>query len=101
MAQLTIGVCVHAVNTEAHASVPDGWRWAVHLGTAWGDLSSCLNAGWEPSEVAAAMVGEAAAVCAVKVARLLSGPGDTVDMSSVVLDADPIPGGADSITVGA
>jgi hypothetical protein len=97
---LTIGVCVHAVDTEAHATVPDGWRWAVHVGADWGDLGSCLNAGWEPSEVAARLAGEAAAVCAVKVARLLA-PGDDVDMTSVALDVDPIPGGADRITVGA
>lgn len=97
---LTVGVCVHALNTDAHATVPDGWRWAVHLGEAWADLDSCLNAGWEPSQLDARLAGEAAAVCAVKVARLLS-PGDEVAMSSVVLDADPIPGGADRITVGA
>lgn len=97
---LTIGVCVHAINTDAHATVPDGWRWAVHLGTDWADLGSCLNAGWEPTEVDARIAGEAAAVCAVKVARLLV-PGDTVHMATAVLDADPIPGGADRITVGA
>lgn len=100
MSGMTIGVCVHAVDTVAHPDVPDGWRWAAHLGTDWGDLGTCLNAGWQPSQVDAAIAGEAAAVCAVKVARLLS-PGVEVCSVTVTLDADPIPADGDFISIGA
>lgn len=100
MSTMTVGVCVHAVNTAAHPTVPDGWRWAVHLGTNWGDVSSCLNAGWQPTQVTASMAGEAAAVCAARVARLLSVGADVV-MSTTVLEFDPIPADGDAVSIGA
>lgn len=100
MSTMTIGVCVHAVDIVAHPDVPEGWRWAAHLGTDWGDLGTCLNAGWQPTQADAAIAGEAAAVCAVKVARLLS-PGVDVQMCTESLECDPIPADGDFISIGA
>ena len=93
-----IGVCVHEVNTLAHPTVPPGWRWAVHVGDDWADTKRCLNAGWEPTQAAALLAGEAAGVCAAKVAQLLGASG--VELRSFVLDRDPVKPGADLIRVG-
>lgn len=84
-----IGVLVHPVDTAVHTTVPEGWRWACHLGDQWDDIDSCLNAGWAPTESEAAIAGEAAGVCAVKVTQLLS-PGTDVQMPTTVLEFDPI-----------
>lgn len=97
---MLIGVCVHPIDTATHATIPEGWRWAVHLGDDWGDMANCLNAGWQPTEQDAAMAGEAAAVCAVRVARLVS-PGLEVRMEASVLAVDPIPADHDFISIGA
>jgi hypothetical protein len=85
---MLIGVCVHEINTDSHPTIPPGWRWAVHVGDVWSDVGSCLNAGWEPSRQSAEMSGEAAAVCAVKVARLFT----PATCETVLLDSDPIDG---------
>jgi hypothetical protein len=110
-----IGVCVHEVNTLAHPSVPPGFRWAVHVGDSWSDLKTCLNAGWEPTHAVAAMAGEAAGVCAAKVAQLFflrmskadidvdvvaRIVGDGVQMRTFHLDHDPVRAGGDFVTVG-
>jgi hypothetical protein len=92
-----IGVVVHPINTLAHPSVPPGWRWAVHVGDDWADLSTCLNAHWDRDEYSARLMGEAAAICAAKVARLL---GSDVTTRSQVLDGDPIKPGSDLIKIG-
>lgn len=97
---MRIGVVVHAVDTASHETIPAGFRWAVHLGDHWHDMATCLNAGWEPTEVEAAMAGEAAAVVGVRIARLLSA-GTEVDTTTTVLDFDPVPADADTLTIGA
>jgi hypothetical protein len=94
---MLIGVCAHPINTDAHATVPPGWRWAVHVGDNWADLGSCLNAGWEPSKSSALLAGEAAGVCAVKVARLFG----AARMDTFEIDHDPIDAGNDLIQIGA
>ena len=94
---MLLGVVVHEVNTLAHPSIPPGWRWAVHTGDNWSDVSTCLNAGWEPSQNQALLSGEAAAVVGAKIARIL---GETSEVRSWVIDRDPIRAGGDLITVG-
>lgn len=91
---LLIHVLVHPVDTMAHPTVPPGYRWAVHFGADWADLDTCLNAGWQPTDIDAALIGEAAAVCAARVAMRLgvAFAGDTVQ-----LEHDPIAAGADRI----
>lgn len=91
---LVIHAVAHAVNTVAHPAVPPGWRWAVHLGDDFGDLDSCLNAGWAPTSDSAQVAAEAAAVCAHKVAALYD---PTAAFRSLILDHDPIPAGGDRI----
>lgn len=83
----------HPIDVASHPSCPAGWRWAVHLGHDFADMSSCLNAGWEPSEHLARLAAEQAAVCAHKVAILFTAAG----YESVVLDHDPVPAAADHL----
>lgn len=85
-----IVVTVHPINTDAHPTVPPGFRWAVD----W--CGQTLNAGWEPSRQSATMAGEAAMVCAVKAARLC---GCTVGFDVVQLDTDPVPAGLDAVSI--
>jgi len=86
----SIVVTVHPINTEVHTTVPPGFRWAVE----W--TGSTLNAGWEPSQHAALLAGEASMVCAVRAARMC---GAVVGHESVILDHDPIGSGSDHISV--
>ena len=94
---LLLTVFVHRVDTEIHSSVPDGFRWAVHVGADPADLASCLNAGWAPDEFEAALTGETAAVVGKRVATLC---GIDATTQTIVLSADPIPGGGDLLTIG-
>lgn len=94
---MLIGVVVHPVDTFAHPSVPPGWRYAVHLGSQWSDLGTCLNAGWAPDKGTAAILGEGAAVVGVRVAQVC---GDQAHARTFELEYDPIPAGRDLITVG-
>jgi hypothetical protein len=94
---MIVGVVVHQINTLVHPTIPPGFRWAVHVGTAWDDMTSCLNAGWAPNAAEAAITGEGAAVCAVKVARIL---GHDLTIASTMLDHDPIRAGNDLIQIG-
>lgn len=91
---LALRVVVHAINTDAHPLIPPGYRWAVHAGTDWADLGSCLNAGWCPTSQEAAIAGEAAALVGARVARLL---GVLVDPGTTYLDHDPITHGNDRV----
>jgi hypothetical protein len=84
----------HPVDVDTHPTYPPGFRWAVHVGEDFADMSSCLNAGWEPTLLAARMAGEAAAVCAHKVAARFD---PSVGYLPVVLDVDPVPAEADDL----
>ena len=93
-----ITVVVHEVNTEAHPTVPPGWRWAVQVGGGPpSDLDACANAGWEPSQQLAALAGEAVGAAAAKALRLCGLP---ARYAVLTLDHDPIPAGADRISIG-
>lgn len=94
---MLIGVVVHPINTLAHPTVPPGFRWAVHVGESWSDLSTCLQAGWEPDQAGAALAGENAAVVGVKVANLC---GQHAELKTTLLEFDPIGVGKDFVTVG-
>lgn len=95
-AVMPIRVLVHPIDTVRHPHIPPGFRWAVHVGERWSDMETCLNAGWEPTVSAAAIAGEAAAVCAAKVALL---HGTDVDARTVELEHDPVEQGNDRIVV--
>jgi hypothetical protein len=89
---------VHAINAAAHPSIPPGWRWAVHLGDPDPErLDGCANAGWCPTENEAALEGEMVAVTVVKSLRMFGIP---VEYQLVRLDRDPIPVGADLVSLG-
>lgn len=90
---MLIVALAHPIDTAAHQSCPPGWRWAVHVGRDYADMRSCLNAGWEPTLIAARLSGEAAAVCAHKVAEMFRPTG----FEAVVLDHDPVPSSADDL----
>lgn len=97
-AVVIVTVFVHEVDTEAHVTVPPGWRWAVHVGTNPHDLRSCVNAGWCPSAGAAGLEGEMVGVAVAKALRLA---GVDVRYAAVSrLDVDPCPAGLDSVSVG-
>lgn len=88
---------VHPVDADAHPTVPPGWRWAVHAGGGRpADLTRCANAGWAPSRAGALAEGEQNAATAVKVARAFGVP---AAYRLLELDHDPIPAGADGVTV--
>jgi hypothetical protein len=94
---MIVTVFVHEIDTGAHASVPSGWRWAVHLGSNPSDMRSCLNAGWCPSAGEAGMEGEMVGVAVAKALRLA---GVNAQYAAVCrLDSDPCPAGLDSVSV--
>lgn len=95
---MLIAVAVHPIDVNAHPSVPSGYRWAVHVGDDFTNLDPrwCLNAGWEPTVQTAAIAGEAAAVCAARVARRLGQP---AEVRTFHLLTDPT-GGRDPISLG-
>lgn len=93
-----VTVVVHPIDTEAHPTVPPGWRWAVMLGAApLEDMDACANAGWCPTEREAWLEGE---MVAVAVAKALRAYGVPADYRTLALERDPIPAGADRVSVG-
>lgn len=91
---MLIVALAHPIDVTAHPTCPVGWRWAVHIGTDYADIGSCLNAGWEPSEYQARLAAEQAAVCAHKVALRFD---PSAGFESVVLSHDPVPSAADDL----
>lgn len=91
-----VTLVLHPVDTEAHPTVPAGWRWAVMAGTSTppGETRFCCNAGWCPTEAEAALEGEMVAACAVKVLRMFGVP---AAYNQLRLDRDPIPAGHDQL----
>jgi hypothetical protein len=87
---------VHPIDTEAHPTIPEGWRWAVHVGSApVADLEFCVNAGWCPTEREAWIEGETVAVAAIKALRMFGIP---AEFRRLALDVDPIPAGDDRLS---
>lgn len=90
-----VTLLVHPVDTEAHPTVPPGFRWAVMLGDGRDDdMSRCAEARWCPTEYEASFEGE---MVAVAVAKALRAYGIPVEMQKTRLDHDPIPAGADRL----
>lgn len=106
MSQL-VTLFVHEVDTEAHPTVPPGWRWAVHLGGNPHDLTRCVQAGWVPNDgpdarltygqVGAEMDGSSAGMAAVNAVWAVTGVKPT--WRTTVLDRDPIEAGNDPIRI--
>lgn len=106
MGQL-ITLFVHRVDTDAHPTVPPGWRWAVHLGGNPFDLTRCLQAGWTPDngpdgrcvygQAGAEMDGAQAGMAAVNAVWQVTGVKPT--WHTTLLEYDPIAAGADPIKV--
>lgn len=87
---------VHPVDTTAHPTVPEGYRWSVMLGQGpFSDTGRCANAGWCPTEGEALAEGEMVAVAVVKALRMA---GMSTDYRIVQTPADPIPAGQDFCT---
>lgn len=90
---------VHPIDIVAHSTIPPGYRWAVMFcqqGNAdLTDMSRCLNAGYAASQLDACLFGEAVQVAVVKALHMVARP---CDMSSQILDHDPIPSGGDVLT---
>lgn len=92
-----VTLVVHEVDTEAHPTVPPGWRWAVQAGGGRpDDVSRCSQAGWTPTESEAWQEGEVAAVAAVQACRTFGVP---VDYRRLRLLRDPIPPGRDQLRI--
>jgi hypothetical protein len=90
-----VTVFLHQVNTEAHPSVPPGWRWAVHLGGNPHDLDACMNAGWCPDRLEAALEGEMVGVTVAKAVSAVTGVRWQYRVTE--LNLDPIAAGEDFI----
>ena len=90
-----VTVFVHQVDTEAHPTIPGGWRWAVHLGLDPHDLDRCVNAGWCPSDTDAELEGEMVGTAVAKALTLATGR--RADYRFTRLEIDPIPSGADLV----
>jgi hypothetical protein len=99
-----ITLIVHPINTDAHPTVPPGWRWAVMVGEGpsgrarLDDMRRCAEARWCPTQSEAALEGEMVAVAVAKALRMCGVP---VAGEARPLDFDPIPAGADTISIGA
>lgn len=90
-----VTVIVHPINTSAHPTYPEGFRWAVMAGSRQpSDLEYCVWAGHETTSTIAAVTGESHGVAACKALRIF---GMQVEYSVVTLDFDPIPMEADDI----
>ena len=82
---------------EGNPAVGNGWRWAVYAGRAdITNLATCMNAGWGPSKTLAAFEGEQLAATVVKCLRAY---GVEVQYGQLVLEYDPIPAGADFVSI--
>lgn len=91
-----VTLVVHPIDTDAHPTVPAGWRWAVMAGTTTppADTRLCCNAGWCPTESEASVEGEMVAAAAVKALRMFGVP---AAYNMLRLDRDPIPAGHDTL----
>lgn len=88
-----VTVVVHPVDTTAHPTYPQGWRWAVQVGGGRpDDLDRCAGAGHADTETEASVIGEQAGSTAVKALRMLGVP---VRYGVLRLGYDPIPPEAD------
>lgn len=93
-----VTVFVHPIDTAAHPTIPPGWRWAVVLGgQPPSNVDATANAGWCPSEAEACLEGEQVGVTAAKALRAFGIP---VSYALRQLTYDPIPSGADKISIG-
>lgn len=51
---LVLYTIVHPIGPDDVASVPDGWRWAIHTDNRFDQVNiGCVNAGWEPTRAEA------------------------------------------------
>jgi len=89
---------VHPINTEAHPTVPSGFRWAVMVGDVDpADMERCANAGWCPTAGEAQAEGDQNAATAARVMQLL---GIHATYGGVTrLASDPIPPNADKLNL--
>jgi hypothetical protein len=98
---ITVYVVVHPINTAAHPTVPEGFRWAVMLGPCGpGDMSRCANAGWCPDRKRATAEGDqngATGTRALRVAGLNVRYGEAIQV--LQLDYDPVAAGNDPVFV--
>lgn len=94
---MQLHVFVHAIDNAAHPDQGQGWRWAVHSQPTPSDMASCLNAGWQPDRYGALLIGEAAAVVAVRAVQLVGADASFVT-HELAEDPQP-PAGLDTITV--
>ncbi len=94
MVRLT--VVVHPINTEAHPTIPPGYRWALMLGDGPpADLDRCANAHYAPSRQAAELEGDRNGASAIRALQML---GYAARYGGVQhLDHDPIPAGGDRL----
>ena len=87
----------HPVDTQAHPTIPPGWRWAVYRSDRFDDATECLGAGWAPEEGAAVFIADQAAAITVRALQLV---GVESTISNHTLTIDPIAAGADMIKIG-
>lgn len=93
---IVLKVFVHPINTEAHPTIPPGFRWAVMLGDGPpDDLAMCLNAHYAPTREVAELEGDRNLATAVRALQMLRHPARYGGV--VHLDADPIPAGSDRL----
>lgn len=93
-----VAVHVHPIDTDAHPTVPPGWRWAVVVGDRPPhDLVHTVQAGWAPTESQAWFEGEHCGVAVCKGLRLFGIP---VDYRKLRLTTDPIPPDLNRIDAG-
>jgi hypothetical protein len=87
----------HPIDTDAHPSLPAGFRWAVSSSSDTSDSSACLGAGWAPDASTAAWIADQSGAIAVTAHRLAAG---TANVETLLLDYDPIPADADNLNLG-
>jgi hypothetical protein len=89
-----VQVLVHPVDTTVHPTYPQGWRWAVMVGSVPPtDLDHCANAGMATTEQEASMLGKIVATAAAKALHMMGVPATSAYR---LLDYDPIPAEADA-----
>lgn len=98
MAEPTVTLVVHPVDTCVHPSYPEGWRWAVMVDGGPTDLDACVGALMCTTEAEAALIGEQCVAAVVKALRRFGIP---ARHGALRLDYDPIPAEADQQPLGA